>query len=125
MQRLTAMLIGALLLLPYNAFAGGFLSGITQYKKGNIKLGPVAIHPYAGLEEVYDSNIYLVPPATEQACLTGAVCTNDNGKHVQQGGGQHGAMITNAAAGVKLNLPLTAMHKFALNYGLNWKMYHR
>ncbi|MFH2201739.1 MAG: outer membrane beta-barrel protein [Elusimicrobiota bacterium] len=110
MQRLTAIVLGALLLLPHNALAGGFFDGLTQYKKGNLKLGPLGIHPYAGVNEEYDTNIYLVP-----SDLSG----------VQQGGGVVQSAITNVNAGVNLDLPVTDMHKFTLGYDFLWKGYHR
>ncbi len=59
--------------------------------EGNIYLGPVEVHPFISLKEVYDDNIYLTP----------ANKRND--------------FITTISPGIKLKLPVRK-HKFELKY---------
>ena len=99
MLRLSAVLLGAFALLSQNAFAAG-----------NIKLGKLAIKPTVGLEERYDSNIYLVPPD-----LSG----------VRTGGGEVDAGITDLKLGVQTMFPINDMHSLSAGYMFNWLGYNK
>lgn len=103
---LSAVLALGLLAPQANA---GVLSTLNSVKAGGLKLGMAEIHPYAGVSEMYDSNIYAVPK------------DNPNGTRI--GGGVRSAWITKANAGVNFKLPLTGMHAFDGGYGVSYFAY--
>ncbi|MFH1725765.1 MAG: outer membrane beta-barrel protein [Elusimicrobiota bacterium] len=99
MVRMTVALLAIALLVPQSVSAGGML----QMKKPNIKIGKIEFHPYAGVKESYDSNIYLVP--------------RDKPNGVRTGGGVRGSWITDSSLGLNIMYPMTKMHQFAVGYG--------
>ncbi|MFA5138928.1 MAG: outer membrane beta-barrel protein [Elusimicrobiota bacterium] len=107
MTRIATVVLAAALLAPRSALGAG-LDAVTQYKKGNIKIGVLALNPYAGVTETYDSNIYLRPKVTE---------TGD--KSVI------GSWLTEANAGLKFKLPVTSMHQFAGGYDFVGQIYDK
>ncbi|MFA5141206.1 MAG: outer membrane beta-barrel protein [Elusimicrobiota bacterium] len=67
------------------------------------------IHPYYTLKQIYDSNIYLVPP------------DGDDGTRV--GGGVLGSWITENILGARCQLPVTKKHRFEASYSLRTLTY--
>jgi len=105
---LSAVLALGLLVPQANA---GMMSAMNSMKAGGLKLGAAEIHPYAGVSESYDSNIYSVP--------------KDEPTGVRVGGGVRSAWITKANAGLKFKLPVTSMHSFDGGYGAAGSFYSK
>jgi hypothetical protein len=85
------------------------LSWLTQYKKPNVHLGQLMLHPYYQLTETYDSNIYLVPR------------DQPNGGIV--GGGVRGSWITSNNLGLEAVLPWHRLHTLAIGYDVDFRNY--
>lgn len=110
-------LLLAAALLPSVAVpaSAGVWDSISQFKKPNMKLGRLAIHPYLKLSEMYDSNIFLQP----KSHVAG---NNANGN---QAGPVLGSWIHATNAGAKLDLPVADMHRFALGYDFSYLAYSK
>lgn len=96
MLRLSATLMGVFLLLPQAAQA--------------MQVGKMTVTPSAGLEERYDTNIYLVPP---------------DEKGVSQGGGVVQSMINDIKFGLGVKFPISDIHSVSLDYKGNALFYNR
>jgi hypothetical protein len=107
MARIVTVVLAAAVFAPQLAFGAG-LDALTQYKKGNIKIGVLKLNPYAGVTETYDSNIYL-RPKVKQAGENSVI----------------GSWITEANAGLKFKLPVTSMHQFAGGYDFVGQIYDK
>lgn len=105
---LSAVLALGLLAPQANA---GVLSALNSVKAGGLKLGAAEIHPYAGVTESYDSNIYSVP--------------KDQANGVRVGGGVRSAWITKANAGLRFKLPISDMHSLGGGYGVSYFAYSK
>ncbi|MFA6004810.1 MAG: outer membrane beta-barrel protein, partial [Elusimicrobiota bacterium] len=82
---------------------------LTQYKKPNIHLGQLALHPSYDFSQTYDSNIYLVP--------------RDQANGVVVGSGKRESWITKNNLGLEAELPWRTLHKLALGYGVEFQNY--
>lgn len=94
--------------LPASA---GMLDMMSGFRKPNMKWGLLEIHPWARVSETYDSNIYLVPKNKPNGVITG--------------GGVVGSWITAPGAGLKLALPISAMHKIDAAYSGEGRFYSK
>ncbi len=76
---------------------------------GNIKLGPIAVNPYYGIEGRYEDNIYRVP--------------RDINHNAVAGGGVRGSWILSNNLGLKLSAPIGEMHKVTALYDVVFENY--
>jgi hypothetical protein len=79
----------------------GSLDWLTQYKKPNLHVGQLALHPYYKLSEIYDSNIFLVPHDLPSG---------------QVGGGVKSSWITRNNLGIEAVLPWQHINELSLGY---------
>ena len=82
---------------------------LTQYQKPNMHYDQLALHPYYKLSEVYDSNIYLVPP--------------DQPGTGQVGGGIRSSWITKNDLGMEAVLPWNHINNLNLGYEFESDVY--
>lgn len=116
-MRILAILLSVALLTPGSASAGmfgdyfGTLGSKLGESKPNMQFGPLKVSPYYKFAQTYQSNIYLVPE------------NGPNGAIV--GGGKVGSWITENNLGVRLALPLNAIHGFEGGYDLQSLLYSK
>ena len=106
-----SLLTAALLLSSLPAHAGMF----DNASKPEMKSGPVELHPYLKLSEMYDSNIFLQP-------RSGVKGNNANGNSA---GPVLGSWIHTVNAGLKAGLTLSEMHRLDLGYDMAYKAYKK
>ncbi|MDX6769387.1 MAG: outer membrane beta-barrel protein [Elusimicrobiota bacterium] len=95
-------LIAAVLILGIvSPASAGNWDWLTQYKRPNLHWGQLALHPYYKLTQIYDSNIYLVPPP-------------NGGFSV--GSGVRGSWITRNDLGLETVLPIGNLQKVSAGY---------
>ena len=110
-MRRASLILASLLAFQAIPASAGLLSTLSDYKKPNIKIGQLALHPYYGLSLVYDDNIYLVPP--------------DKNGHALAGGGRRGSWIMTNDLGLNAELPIGEMHKVNAGYNLRSDVYNK
>lgn len=88
----------------------GLWDSISQFKRPNMRWGQTSIHPYYQVSEMYDSNIYLMPPDL-------------NG--VQRGGGVKSAWITRNILGLRTNSQIGRLQTLDLGYEFESQLYSK
>lgn len=106
--KLAVVALSALTAMPAQA---GMMSDMMGMQRPNMKWGLLEFHPYFKISETYDSNIYLVPRL-------------DVSKP-QVGGGLVGAWITAPLGGIRLALPISAMHKLEGGYEAEGRLFSK
>lgn len=112
---LSLALIGALLAsaLPARAQWSGL--GLDNVKPPEMKYGPVEVHPYLKLSEIYDSNIFLQP----ESKVAGQNANNNTAGPVL------GSWIHSVNVGAKVAAQLAEMHRLDLAYDGNYRAYSK
>ncbi|OGR57839.1 MAG: hypothetical protein A2X36_01635 [Elusimicrobia bacterium GWA2_69_24] len=85
---------------PLQAIAAG-VSKLAEFKTPDMRY-VIDLHPYYGLTQTYDDNIYLVPP--------------DKADGSRVGGGVRGSWITTNVLGSKLAMPFSRRQRLELDY---------
>lgn len=110
-MRNARLALAAVILASSMPADASMFSALADLQKPNMKIGQMGIHPYFGVTETYDDNIYLVPP--------------DRDGNAVAGGGVRGSFITSPNAGVGLNLPIGDLQRFNANYDFRHDFYQK
>lgn len=104
-------LLAALLFLPSKVSADmlDVLDALSEFRKPNMRIGLMELHPYYTYSETYDSNIYLVP-ADHVAGFT-------------VGGGVQSSWIHENDAGLRAQMPFSQTGKLDLGYDGDYRAY--
>lgn len=114
-RRVGTLAVFALILSLVAPARAGMLDKMKDFKKPNIKIGKLELHPHYKLTETYDSNIFLAP----RSKVLG------NNADSNKAGPVLGSWITENNLGLKASFPLTEMHKLELGYDFVWKAYKK
>lgn len=90
--------------VTYNIYPSGFDLNVPLITGGNIKAGPLLIHPHMGIAESYTDN----------------VARTDHGF-----GGRVSDWYTTYAPGIQVQLPIMGRHKLIFDYRTNLERYSR
>lgn len=113
MMRKACLALAALLFVNSIPASAGMMDAMADFKKPNMKIGQLALHPYYGLSLTYDDNIYKVH------ANRGAFPVNAGNDGVV------GSWLMTNNVGIGFDLPLNEMHKVSALYDFRSDIYRK